>query len=314
MGMVDKIATRQAYGEILVELGSKDENIVVLDADLSGSTMTKFFAKEFPERFFNVGVAEQNLCGIAAGIALSGKTVFASTFAMFAAGRAYEIVRNSIGYTSANVKICATHAGVTVGEDGGSHQCIEDLALMRCIPGMTVINPADAVSAKKLIAAAAAMKGPVYVRLGRAPVPILYSEEADVTIGKSFTLREGNDVTVIATGVLVSEAMIAAENLIKEGIDLRVIDMHTIKPIDVDAICKAARETKRIVTAEEHNVLGGLGGAVSEVLARHCPTPVRFVGVQDIFGKSGKPAELLKAYNMVASDIEEAVKELIGES
>jgi transketolase len=314
MGMVDKIATRQAYGEILVELGSKDENIVVLDADLSGSTMTKFFAKEFPERFFNVGVAEQNLCGIAAGIALSGKTVFASTFAMFAAGRAYEIVRNSIGYTSANVKICATHAGVTVGEDGGSHQCIEDLALMRCIPGMTVINPADAVSAKKLIAAAAAMKGPVYVRLGRAPVPILYSEEADVTIGKSFTLREGNDVTVIATGVLVSEAMIAAENLIKEGIDLRVIDMHTIKPIDVDAICKAARETKWIVTAEEHNVLGGLGGAVSEVLARHCPTPVRFVGVQDIFGKSGKPAELLEAYNMVASDIEEAVKELIGES
>lgn len=312
--MVDKIATRQAYGEILVELGSKDENIVVLDADLSGSTMTKFFAKEFPERFFNVGVAEQNLCGIAAGIALSGKTVFASTFAMFAAGRAYEIVRNSIGYTSANVKICATHAGVTVGEDGGSHQCIEDLALMRIIPGMTVINPADAVSAKKLIAAAAAMKGPVYVRLGRAAVPILYSEEDAVSIGTSFTLREGNDATVIATGVLVSEAMIAADNLKEQGIDLRVIDMHTIKPIDVDAICKAARETKRIVTAEEHNVLGGLGGAVSEVLARHCPTPVRFVGVQDIFGKSGKPAELLKEYHLVASDIEEAVKELIGEA
>ncbi|PKM84695.1 MAG: transketolase [Firmicutes bacterium HGW-Firmicutes-11] len=312
--MVDKIATRQAYGEILVELGSKDENIVVLDADLSGSTMTKFFAKEFPERFFNVGVAEQNLCGIAAGVALSGKTVFASSFAMFAAGRAYEIVRNSIGYTSANVKICATHAGVTVGEDGGSHQCIEDLALMRSIPGMTVINPADAVSAKKLIAAAAALKGPVYVRLGRAAVPTLYSEEDTVEIGKSITVREGTDVTVIATGVLVNEAMIAAENLKEQGINVRVLDMHTIKPIDVDAICKAARETKRIVTAEEHNVLGGLGGAVSEVLAKHCPVPMRFVGIQDIFGKSGKPAELLKEYHLVASDIEEAVKELIGEA
>lgn len=312
--MVDKIATRQAYGEILVELGSKDENIVVLDADLSGSTMTKFFAKEFPERFFNVGIAEQNLCGIAAGIALSGKTVFASTFAMFAAGRAYEVVRNSIGYTHANVKICATHAGVTVGEDGGSHQCIEDIALMRSIPGMTVINPADAVSAKKLIAAAAAMKGPVYVRLGRAAVPTFYSEDETLTIGTSFTLRQGSDATVIATGVLVSEAMIAAENLKEQGIDLRVIDMHTIKPIDVDAICKAARETKGIVTAEEHNVLGGLGGAVSEVLARHCPAPVRFVGVQDIFGQSGKPAELLKEYHLMASDIEEAVKELIGEA
>lgn len=312
--MVDKIATRQAYGEILVELGSKDENIVVLDADLSGSTMTKFFAKEFPERFFNVGIAEQNLYGIAAGIALSGKTVFASTFAIFAAGRAYEIVRNSIGYTRANVKICATHAGVTVGEDGGSHQSIEDIALMRSIPGMTVINPADAVSAKKLIAAAAAMKGPVYVRLGRAAVPTLYSEDEALAIGTSFTLRQGSDATVIATGILVSEAMIAAENLKEQGIDLRVIDMHTIKPIDVDAICKAARETKGIVTAEEHNVLGGLGGAVSEVLARHCPAPVRFVGVQDIFGQSGKPAELLKEYHLMASDIEEAVKELIGEA
>ena len=257
-----KMATRQAYGNALAALGAKDKNIVVLDADLSGSTMTKVFAKEFPERFFNVGIAEQNLYGIAAGMALSGKTVFASTFAIFAAGRAFEIIRNSIGYTHANVKICATHAGVTVGEDGGSHQAIEDITLMRSIPGMTVLNPSDGVSAGKLIEKAAAMHGPVYVRLGRAAVPILYEEDSDFEIGKAVTLREGSDYTIIATGIMVNEALTAAEDLEKQGLSIRVIDMHTIKPVDEEAIVKAAQETKGIVTAEEHTVLGGLEAAL----------------------------------------------------
>lgn len=310
--MADMIATRQAYGEVLEELGGTDPSIVVLDADLSGSTMTKFFAKRFPERFFNVGIAEQNLYGVAAGLAVSGKTVFASTFAMFAAGRAYEIIRNMIGLTGANVKVCATHAGVTVGEDGASHQCIEDLALMRAIPGMTVINPADAVSAKKLIRAVAAKKGPAYVRLGRAAVPILYDESADIEIGKAMTLREGNDVAILATGVLVSEAVAAAEMLAAEGIEARVLDIHTIKPLDEEAICRAARETRGVVTAEEHTVLGGLGGAVAEVLGRSCPSPMAFVGIQDVFGQSGKPAELLEAYHLTAADIAAAARTLVG--
>lgn len=310
--MADMIATRQAYGEVLEELGGTDPSIVVLDADLSGSTMTKFFAKRFPERFFNVGIAEQNLYGVAAGLAVSGKTVFASTFAMFAAGRAYEIIRNMIGLTGANVKVCATHAGVTVGEDGASHQCIEDLALMRAIPGMTVINPADAVSAKKLIRAVAAKKGPAYVRLGRAAVPILYDESADIEIGKAMTLREGNDVAILATGVLVSEAVAAAEMLAAEGIEARVLDIHTIKPLDEEAICRAARETRGVVTAEEHTVLGGLGGAVAEVLGRSCPSRMAFVGIQDIFGQSGKPAELLEAYHLTAADIAAAARALVG--
>lgn len=308
--MAEKMATRQAYGNTLAALGATNENIVALDADLSGSTMTKVFAKEFPERFFNVGIAEQNLYGIAAGMALSGKTVFASTFAMFATGRAYEIIRNSIGYTRANVKICATHAGLTVGEDGGSHQTIEDMALMRSIPGMTVINPSDGVSAGKLIEAAAVMHGPVYVRLGRAAVPILYDEDSDFEIGKAVTLREGSDYTIIATGIMVNEALSAADALAEQGLSIRVIDMHTIKPIDEETIIKAAQETKGIVTAEEHSVFGGLGGSVAEILSKKHPAPMEFVGVQDVFGQSGKPDELLKAYNLTAEDIVLAVERL----
>ena len=308
--MAEKMATRQAYGSTLAALGAKDENIVVLDADLSGSTMTKVFAKEFPERFFNVGIAEQNLYGIATGMALSGKTVFASTFAIFAAGRAFEIIRNSIGYTRANVKICATHAGVTVGEDGGSHQAIEDMALMRTIPGMTVINPSDGVSAGKLIEKAAAMHGPVYVRLGRAAVPIVYDEETKFEIGKAVTLREGSDYTIIATGIMVNEALNAADVLEKQGLSIRVIDMHTIKPVDEETIAKAAKGTKGIVTAEEHTVIGGLGSCVAEVLAKKHPAPVEFIGIQDVFGQSGKPDELMKAYNLTADDIVLAVERL----
>lgn len=308
--MADKIATRQAYGDALVALGKKNENIVVMDADLSGSTMTKLFAKQFPDRFFNVGIAEQNLYGIAAGMSISGKTVFASTFAMFAAGRAFEIIRNSIGYTGANVKICATHAGVTVGEDGGSHQAIEDLALMRSIPGMIVINPSDGISAKKLIEQVAEVKGPAYVRLGRLGIPLLYQEDTDFEIGKAVTLREGSDFTIIATGIMVNEAVAAADALSAQGLSIRVLDMHTIKPIDEDAIIRAAVETKGIVTAEEHTVIGGLGSAVAEVVVKKHPSPIEFVGINDVFGQSGKPAELLKEYNLTSSDIVTAVEKL----
>jgi transketolase len=308
--MSEKMATRQAYGEVLLELGEKNNNIVVLDADLSKSTMTTHFAGKYPERFFNMGISEQNLYGVAAGLAHSGKTVFASTFAMFAAGRAFEIIRNSIGYTKANVKICATHAGITVGEDGGSHQAIEDLALMRTIPGMIVINPSDGMSSKLLIKQAAEVNGPVYVRLGRAAVPGIYEEDSPVEIGKGMCVRDGSDYTVIATGIMVNEAMMAADILQKEGISLRVIDMHTIKPIDKDIIIKAAKETKGIVTAEEHTVLGGLGSAVAEVAVQSCMTKMAFVGIQDTFGESGKPAELMVKYGLTADAIIAAVKRL----
>ena len=308
--MSEKIATRQAYGATLLALGGENEDIVVLDADLSKSTMTAQFAGKYPERFFNMGISEQNLYGVATGLALSGKTVFASTFAMFAAGRAFEIIRNSIGYTKANVKICATHAGITVGEDGGSHQAIEDNALMRTIPGMTVINPADGMSTDLLIRQAAAMKGPVYVRLGRAAVPGIYEADSKVEIGKGMCVRDGSDYTVIATGIMVNEALIAAEALEKEGISLRVIDMHTIKPIDKEIIIKAAKETKGIVTAEEHTVMGGLGSAVAEVVVRNSPVKMAFVGLSDTFGESGKPAELMAKYGLTAADISAAVKSL----
>lgn len=308
--MAEKMATRQAYGEALVELGAKNENIVVLDADLSKSTMTVNFSKAYPERFFNMGIAEQNMYGAAAGMAVAGKIPFASTFAMFAAGRAFEVIRNSIGYTKANVKICATHAGITVGEDGASHQAIEDIALMRCIPGMTVLNPADEGSTKALLAQAAELLGPVYVRLGRSAVPLLYSCTKEIQIGKGSLVRDGSDYTVIATGIMVNEALQAAESLETEGISLRVIDMHTIKPIDEEIIRKAAAETKGIVTAEEHSVIGGLGSAVAEVVVRICPTKMKMVGVQDTFGESGKPAELMEKYGLTASHIAEAVKSL----
>ena len=309
--MADKMATRQAYGKKLVELGEKHKELVVMDADLSKSTMTAEFGKAFPERFFNMGIAEQNLYAAAAGIALSGKTVCASTFAMFAAGRAYEIIRNSIGYTKANVKICATHAGITVGEDGASHQTFEDLALMRVIPGMTVINPSDGVSAAKLLEQAVDMKGPCYIRLGRAAVPVFYDESSDITLGKGNLVREGGDVTVIATGIMVNEAVIAAEKLAEEGIDVRVVDIHTIKPIDEDIIIKAASETKAIVTAEEHSVIGGLGSAVAEVTAKNAPVKMAMVGQKDTYGESGKPDQLKEKYGMTADAIIEAVKSVL---
>lgn len=308
--MADKVATRQAYGEELAALGAINPNIAVLDADLSGSTMTKYFAKDFPQRFFNMGIAEQNVFGIASGMAVSGKTVFASTFALFAAGRAYEIIRNSIGYPHSNVKICATHAGITVGEDGASHQCIEDIALMRVIPGMTVIQPADAVSTKKLLRIIAETEGPVYMRLGRAAVPIIYGEGDQMEVGKANCIREGNDFTIVATGVMVNEAIIAADLLATEGINVRVLDMHTIKPLDEEAIIKAAEETGGIVTAEEHSIIGGLGAAVSQVVVQQCPCHMAFVGIKDLFGQSGKPTELLKEYGLTSEDIVAAVKSL----
>ena len=308
--MADKIATRAAYGEFLVEEGARNPDLIVMDADLSGSTKTKDFAKKYPDRFFNAGIAEQNLMGMATGIALSGKTVCASTFAMFASGRAFEIIRNSIGYTGANVKVCATHAGITVGEDGASHQTFEDLALMRTIPGMTVVSPCDAASAKILLKQVVDMKGPAYVRLGRAGVPVFYDGDAELTLGKGNQLREGRDVTVIANGIMVASAMDAASQLAEEGIDVRVIDMHTIKPLDTDIIRKAAEETGKIVTAEEHSVIGGLGSAVAEFTSRECPGKIAMVGQQDVYGESGKPDELRDKYGMTARDIVAAVRAL----
>lgn len=308
--MAEKMATRDAYGKILIKLGEKYENLVVMDADLSGSTKSAAFGKEYPERFFNMGIAEQNLYGTAAGLAISGKIVCASTFAMFATGRAFEIIRNSIGYTRANVKICASHAGITTGEDGASHQTFEDIALMRTIPGMTVVNPADGVSAMKLIEQAVAFKGPCYVRLGRAAVPLIYAESVDIKIGKANRLREGKDVAIIATGIMVNEALAAAQELSEEGIEATVIDMHTIKPMDKDAVIEAAKETGAIVTAEEHSIIGGLGGAVAEVLSQNHPVKMKMVGQMDTYGESGKPEELKVKYGMTSANIVKAVKNI----
>ena len=310
--MAEKIATRASYGKALVELGAENPDMVVLDADLSGSTQTKKFAEVYPDRFFNAGIAEANMMGMAAGLAISGKTVFASSFAMFASGRAYEIIRNSIAYTGANVKVCATHAGVTVGEDGASHQCIEDISLMRGIPGMIVLNPADDVSARALIKAAAAYKGPVYIRLGRAAVPVIYEEGKTFTIGKALRVREGSDAAILATGILVDAALKAADLLAAEGISCRVLDVHTIKPLDKEEVLAAARECGRIVTAEEHSVIGGLGSAVAEVVSEEAPCKVVRVGVKDVFGQSGTPADLLKVYGLTPEDIAAAVKEAMN--
>jgi len=310
--MAEKIATRAAYGEFLQEEAKINPDLVVLDADLAGSTKTGMFQKVAPERFFDMGIAEQNMMGVAAGLALSGKTVCASSFAMFASGRAFEIIRNSIGYTEANVKVCATHAGITVGADGASHQTFEDLALMRTIPGMTVVNPCDAVSAKALLRQVVDMVGPAYVRLGRSPVPVFYEDTSAVKLGKGNMLRDGSDVTIISTGIMTPEAMKAAEDLANDGIDARVIDMHTLKPIDVDIIRKAAEDTGCIVTAEEHSVIGGLGSAVAEVVCQECPVPMAMVGQQDTYGESGEPAELLEKYGMTAAAIEEKVKYLVN--
>lgn len=304
-----KIATREAYGEALAEIGEEIKDIVVLDADLSGSTKTAIFAKKYPERFFNIGIAEQDLMGTAAGLATCGKIPFASTFAIFATGRAFEQVRNSICYPKLNVKIAATHAGLTVGEDGATHQSIEDLALMRTLPNMTVINPADAVEAKKAVRAAAAHEGPVYIRFGRLAVETIFEEDSEFEIGKGKILREGNDVAIIATGIMVGEALKAAEILEKSGLKAMVINIHTLKPIDEEIILKAA-ECGAIVTAEEHTIIGGLGSAVAEVLAEKKPTPMKRIGIKDKFGQSGKPEELLKLYNLTAEDIVKAAKEI----
>lgn len=309
--MADKMATREAYGKTLIELGKTHPELVVMDADLSGSTKTAGFAKAYPDRFFNMGIAEQNMYGAAAGLALSGKTVCASTFAMFAAGRAFEIIRNSIGYTRANVKICATHAGITVGEDGASHQTFEDIALMRTIPGMTVINPSDGVSAARLLTQAVEMDGPCYIRLGRAAVPVFYGDDDEIILGRANTVRDGKDVTVIATGIMVSDAVEAAGRLAEEGIDVRVIDIHTVKPLNEETIIRAAQETKAIVTAEEHSVIGGLGSAVAEVVVKNAPVKMAMVGQHDTYGESGKPDELRKKYGMTAADIVAAVKSVL---
>lgn len=308
--MAEKIATRQAYGEFLTEEGARNERLVVLDADLSGSTKTSGFAEAFPERFFNAGIAEQNMIGMATGLAMSGKTVCASTFAMFASGRAFEIIRNSVGYTGANVKVCATHAGITVGEDGASHQTFEDIALMRTIPGMTVVSPCDAESTGLLLKQIVDMDGPAYVRLGRAAVPVFYDHKAKLRIGKGNRLRPGKDVTVIANGIMVTSAMEAAAEMAELGIDVGVIDMHTVKPLDEDIIIRAARETGKIVTAEEHSIIGGLGSAVAEVLVREYPVKIKMIGQHDTFGESGKPDELREKYGMTNRDIVKAIKEL----
>ena len=311
MADVIKKATRDGYGAALVELAAENPNVIVMDADLAAATKTGMFKKACPERFFDCGIAEGNMMGIAAGLAASGKTVFASSFAMFAAGRAFEQVRNSIGYPHLNVKIGATHAGISVGEDGASHQCCEDIALMRSIPGMTILNPADETEARLAVKAAAAMDGPVYLRFGRLAVPVIFDETYKFEIGKSVQLTEGNDVTIIATGLMVNEALIAAETLKNEGIAARVINMATIKPIDREAIIRAAKETGVIVTAEEHSIIGGLGSAVTEVVCETVPVPVIRVGVNDTYGKSGPALELLKVYGLCAENIVAKTKEAV---
>ena len=308
---MSKMATRDAYGKALVKLGEMNDNVVVLDADLSKSTKTFDFGKIFPERFFNMGIAEQNLIGAACGLATAGKIPFASTFAMFATGRAFEVIRNSACYPKLNVKVCATHAGITVGEDGASHESVEDISIMRSIPNMTVLVPADGVETEQMIFEAAKFNGPMYVRLGRSAVPTLFDENYKFEIGKGSVVRDGNDATIIACGMMVSEAIIAHEALKAEGINVRVINMSTIKPIDREIIINAAKETKAIITAEEHSIIGGLGSAVSEVIVEECPVVVKRVGVNDTFGESGTPAELLKKYGLTSEDIVKAVKEAI---
>ncbi|MBQ9736950.1 MAG: transketolase family protein [Clostridia bacterium] len=306
----EKKATREAYGAALSEFGC-DERIVVLDADLSKSTKTDNFKQKYPERFFNAGIAEGNMMATAAGLASCGKVVFASSFAMFAAGRAFEQIRNSIGYPSLNVKIGATHAGISVGEDGASHQCLEDLGLMRTIPNMVVLNPADATEARLAVKAAIDYEGPVYLRFGRLAVPTIFDENYKFEIGKGVQLAEGSDVTIVATGLMVPYALEAKDALEEIGISARVINMASIKPIDREIIAKAAKETGAIVTAEEHNIIGGLGSAVCEVVAEECPVPVLRVGTQDVFGRSGVPAKLFEIYGLDTKTIVEKAKEAI---
>lgn len=309
MSDVKKIATRDSYGNALVELGNEVDNLVVLDADLAAATKTGVFKKAFPDKHIDCGIAESNMMGIAAGIASTGKVPFVSTFAMFAAGRAFEQVRNSVGYPHLNVKIGATHAGISVGEDGASHQCNEDIALMRVIPGMTVINPSDDIEAKAAVKAAYAMEGPVYLRFGRLAVPVINDgPDYKFEIGKGVTLKDGKDLTILATGLCVSSALEAAEKLAADGIDARVVNIHTIKPLDVDLVVKAAEETGKIVTVEEHSIIGGLGGAVAEVLSEKCPTKLLRIGVEDTFGESGPAVQLLEKYGLDAEGIYKKVK------
>ncbi|WP_252221580.1 MULTISPECIES: transketolase family protein [unclassified Clostridium] len=311
--MGNKIATREAYGKALVKLSNMNKDVVVLDADLSKSTKTADFKAAAPERFINMGIAEANMMGVASGLSTCGKIPFVSTFAMFAAGRAFEQIRNSICYPKLNVKVCATHAGLTVGEDGASHQSVEDISLMRSIPNMTVINPADAIETEAAILAVAEYKGPCYVRLGRLAVEnVNDNANYKFEIGKGVTLANGNDVTIVATGIMVKLALEAKEELAKDGIDARVINIHTIKPIDSDLLIKAAKETGAIVTAEEHSIIGGLGSAVSEVLCEEMPVPVLKVGIEDTFGESGKPEQLLKAYGLTTEKIVERAKKSIS--
>ena len=312
MSDVKRIATREGYGNALAELGAEFDNIVVLDADLAGSTKTGIFAKAFPERHINCGIAESNMIGVAAGLAAAGKVPFASSFAMFAAGRAFEQVRNSIGYPHLNVKIGATHAGISVGEDGATHQCNEDIALMRTIPGMVVINPADDIEARAAVKAAYEYEGPVYMRFGRLAVPVINdNEDYKFEIGKGIVLREGKDVTTIATGLEVAETLAAADMLAADGIEAKVINIHTIKPLDEELVIAAAKETGKVVTVEEHSVIGGLGSAVADVLAEKAPTKMLKIGVNDTFGESGPAVALIKKYGLDAESIYKKVKEFV---
>ena len=308
MADVIKTATRDAYGKALVQLGEKNPNVLVLDADLAAATKTGAFKKAFPERFFDTGIAEGNMMGVAAGLATTGYTVFASSFAMFSAGRAFEQVRNTIAYPHLNVKIGATHAGISVGEDGASHQCCEDIALMRSIPGMVILNPADDIEARAAVLAAAEHDGPVYMRFGRLAVPRIFDENYKFEIGKAVTLKEGSDVTIIATGLMVNEAIEAAKTLEAEGVSVELINMHTIKPLDKKAVIKAAKKTGCIVTAEEHNVIGGLGDAVCDAVCDEYPVPVVKLGVEDTFGKSGPAVELLHIFGLDAENIVKKAK------
>lgn len=312
MSEIKKIATRESYGNALAELGSKYPQLVVLDADLAAATKTGIFKKAFPDRHIDCGIAECNMVGIAAGMAASGKIPFVSSFAMFAAGRAFEQVRNSVGYPKLNVKIGATHAGISVGEDGATHQCNEDIALMRTIPGMVVINPSDDVEAKKAVEAAILHDGPVYLRFGRLAVPVINDrEDYEFQLGRGVVLKEGSDLTIVATGLCVSEALEAANKLKEDGVDAKVINIHTIKPLDEELIIAVAKETKKVVTVEEHSVIGGLGSAVCDVLSAKAPTKVLKIGIQDTFGESGPAVELVKKYGLDAEGIYKQIKEFI---
>ncbi|MDO4445562.1 MAG: transketolase family protein [Bacillota bacterium] len=312
MSDVKKIATRDGYGNALAELGREHEDVVVLDADLAAATKTGVFKKEFPERFIDCGIAEENMMGVAAGLAAAGKVPFASSFAMFAAGRAFEQVRNSIGYPHLNVKIGASHAGISVGEDGATHQCNEDIALMRTIPGMVIINPSDAVEARAAVRAAYEIDGPVYMRFGRLAVPVINDRpDYKFEVGKGIVLREGKDVAIIATGLCVNSALEAAEKLAEEGIQAKVINMHTIKPLDEDLVVEAAKETGKVVTVEEHSVIGGLGSAVCDVLCEKLPTSVLKIGVNDVFGESGPAVKLLEKYRLDGQGVYEQIKDFV---